>query len=517
VGRAVGAEKLAWWFSLAVIAIAGIAPIALMTIESVWHGGRLSLDNYRQLTIAARLWPLLFNSVAIAGATTALCGLVGVPLGLLFSKSDIPGRFSLMWILAVPFVLPPYFMALAWTRLLVHMGFSSQPLFGFGGCILVLTSVFLPITMLLTFASSSSVDRRLEEAARLVSPWTGVLRHITIPLSTPGVLFSFVLVFLLSIGEFSVPNFLRIPTLPVLSFTEFTASYNFGAATAAASPLALVAFAGAIVETALIRDRVFSFRSTGNVLKILPLGGWKTLSLLVVVFWASVFVIAPLLALVSDGLSGPSIAEAIRRGCDSLVRSLSYSATAATILTALGFLIAYFMRQTVNQLLPTLTLALLSIPGTVLAIGLVRLWNTPSTWFIYATPVLLILGYIAQYSAVTARSVLAGLMLVPSSLDEAARISGASWVTRVTRIWIPLSWKALACAWLAAYILCLRDVPIAMVAAPAGHDVLPARILTLMANGSPSLISSLCLMMIVAALLPLVILTFVARRRASGS
>src|SRR5207253_3669241 len=116
----------------------------------------------------------------------------------------------------------------------------------------------------------------LEEAARIVSGWPGVLRRVTLPLSAPGIVFSLVLVFLLAMGELSVPSFLRYPVLPVLSFTEFAASYNFGAATAAAVPLAAIAFIGVFVESAFFQDRVFTFRSFGRGL-VVPLGRWKRL------------------------------------------------------------------------------------------------------------------------------------------------------------------------------------------------------------------------------------------------
>ena len=189
-----------------------------------------------------------------------------------------------------------------------------------------------------------------------------------------------------------------------------------------------------------------------------------------------------------------------------MVRSVLYSAAAATILMSLGFLLGHFMVGGRQRVLSALTLMLFALPGTVLSIGLIRLWNTPSTWFIYATPALLILGYTAQYCAVTTRLSRAGLMLIPKSLDEAARLSGAMWARRLFRISIPLSTRTLVCAWLAAYILCLRDIPIALMTAPPGADPLPARILTLMANGAPPMIASLCLIMALASLIPLAIL-----------
>src|SRR5882724_5234486 len=272
--RPVRAETIVLGLCVALVAIAGLVPIAVMAVESFRHNGHFSLDHYRELISSARFWPLFGNSIQLALATTTVCGLIGVPAGILFAKSDLSWRSGFMWLLTVPLVLPPYFVALGWARVVARIGtIASDWLFGFGGCVLVLSSVFLPITMLLTFASILNVDRRLEEAARLVSGWPGVLRRVTLPLSAPGIVFSLVLVFLLAVGELSVPSFLRYPVLPVLSFTQFAASYNFGAATAAAAPLAAIAFVGVLIESTVLQNRVFTFRNIGRGL-LIPLGRW---------------------------------------------------------------------------------------------------------------------------------------------------------------------------------------------------------------------------------------------------
>src|SRR6266571_8012202 len=168
MGRTVRTETIVLWLCVAVVAVAGLAPIAVMTLESFWRNGYFSLNHYRELISATRFWPLLGNSIRLALATTAVCGLIGVPAGILFAKSDLPLRSGFIWLLTVPLVLPPYFVELGWARVVARIGtVTSDWLFGFGGCVLVLSSVFLPITMLLTFASILNVDRRLEEAARL--------------------------------------------------------------------------------------------------------------------------------------------------------------------------------------------------------------------------------------------------------------------------------------------------------------------------------------------------------------
>jgi iron(III) transport system permease protein len=511
MGRTIKVETIVLWLCVTVIAIAGFAPIAVMAVESVRYNGHFSLNHYRELISAARFWPLFGNSVQLALVTTIVCGLIGVPTGVLFAKSDLPLRSGFMWLLTIPFVLPPYFIALGWSRVVAHFGATSSDwLFGFGGCVLVLSSVFLPITILLTFASGSNVDGRLEEAGRLTAGWPRVLQRITLPLSAPGILFSLVLVFLLAIGELSVPSFLRYPTLPVLSFTEFAASYNFGAATAAAVPLAALAFLGVFIESALLRDRVFAFRSVGRGL-VISLRSWKSFLPLIVGLISVALVVLPLSALFADAFSLTAMREAMQRAGGSALRSVIYSALAATILMTLGFLLAHLTRNRAQRLANFLTLTLFAIPGTVLSIGLVRLWNSPMTWFIYTTPALLLIGYTAQYCAVTTRFSLAGFFLIPKTLDEAARLAGASWARRFFRIFVPMSTRTLVCAWLAAYILCLRDVPLALMTAPPGGEPLPARILTLMANGAPPLIASLCLVMGMASLIPMAILARVIR------
>src|SRR5207247_6240189 len=122
MGRPVKTETVVLWLCVALVAIAGLAPIAAIAFESFRYNGHFSLTYYRELISAARLRPLLGNSIRLALATTAVCGLIGVPAGILFAKSNLPLRSGFMWLLTVPFVLPPYFVALGWARVVVALG-----------------------------------------------------------------------------------------------------------------------------------------------------------------------------------------------------------------------------------------------------------------------------------------------------------------------------------------------------------------------------------------------------------
>jgi iron(III) transport system permease protein len=145
------------------------------------------------------------------------------------------------------------------------------------------------------------------------------------------------------------------------------------------------------------------------------------------------------------------------------------------------------------------------------------LWNTPMTNFVYHTPAIIVLGYLAQYAVIPARMTSAVLARIPPSLEQAAQLGGASWFTTVRQIVVPLASRGLSAVWIVSYVFCLRDLGISIVVYPPGSDTLPVRIMTLMANGAPSLIAALCVILIAVTLLPLAALAFWSARSVQRS
>jgi len=187
------------------------------------------------------------------------------------------------------------------------------------------------------------------------------------------------------------------------------------------------------------------------------------------------------------------------------LRSLAYSAIGASLLVVLGFLVGYLVHTQPNRYgraVDSLTFFLFALPGTVIGIGLISLWNTPWTNLVYATPLIILFGYLAKYTALTSRITVSQLAQISPSMEQAAEIAGAGWFRRILFIVAPLAWRGLLAGWLVGYIFTLRDTGITMLVYPPGHETLPVRIFTLMANGTPQLIAALCVIMIVATLLP---------------
>jgi iron(III) transport system permease protein len=513
-------ERLVLLAATLVLAAVGLLPVAAMLKETLIADGRFSLDAYRAL-LASRdhLVLLMGHSLELALITAALSTLIGVPLGAVLGKTDLPWRGAFTLVLAAPLAIPSYVLAVAWLPIVGRTGLLGRVLpaawseeigsafCGLFGCTFVLTSAFMPIAMLLTIAFLRNVNPELENAGRLVSAWPGVLTHITLPLVAPAIAFAAVLIFLLSLGEIGVPIYLRFPVYPLETLTQFAAFYDLRAATVAAAPLLLVTLAVLGLQTRLHRRVLQLGRRTprGEAVQI-ALRTWRMPLFVLVLAFAAVAVALALGALAVQSLSVETYGLALARAGDSILRSLAFAATGASLLAVLGFFLGYLAERRALFLWWTnewIALLLLALPGSVIGIGLISLWNTKATGLIYASPAILVLGYLAQYAILPMRVVAASLHAVPYGLEQAAWLSGASWIATLRSIVAPLARRGLLAAWLISFVFALRDVAISIVVYPPGADTLPIRILTLMANGAPSLIAALCIILIAVTLLPL--------------
>ncbi len=522
------------FFALIVVLLVVIflLPVLSMLYRSLRIDGRFTLASYQGLMRSSRQWSLMGHSLLLASIVTLATTSVGVPLGIILGRSDLPLRRSFTALFVIPLLIPPYIIAVSWLDLVGTAGpiahifgeASSRSamalLFGLPGCAWVLFSVFLPVPLLLTLVFLRTVHPRLEEAGRLAAGWGRVLKGVTLPLIAPGILLAAVVVFLLSFGEFSVPNFLRYGVFPVETFTRFSAFYDFEAATAAAVPLAAVTFLVLLVEAVFLRERTYQLHPSPEAERhsTIRLGRWRAVATAAVGALALVVVVVPLVVLLVQAGGADAYLEALQRAGGSLIRSLLYGAAGASLLAVLGFLTGHLIETRAVRgwrMVDSLTVFTFALPSTVIGIGLISLWNNPWTNFVYATPWIILLGYVAKYTALTSRISVTQLAQIPPSMEEAAQVAGAGWGRRMVFITVPLARRSLLAAWLVGYIFSVRDTGITMLVYPAGHETLPVRIFTLMANGTPRLIAALCVLMIAATLLPLAAASMLPSVRAS--
>ena len=86
-------ERLTLALSTLLLAAIGLSPIAAMLHKTVTANGVFDLQAYRTLlTSEGRLALLMGRSLQLSLLTASIATLVGVPLGVLLGKTDLPLR-----------------------------------------------------------------------------------------------------------------------------------------------------------------------------------------------------------------------------------------------------------------------------------------------------------------------------------------------------------------------------------------------------------------------------------------
>ncbi len=483
-----------------------LLPTVSMIINSFWNEGSLDLSAYMVLLQGSTLKSFQ-NSLLLSTSVATASTLAGVCLGILLGKSRLRFTYLLIGLFTLPLLIPPYMLALGWYTVLGREGFFGEILFGFWGTFWVLFSIYLPIPMLLTILFLKQINPRLEEAAVMMVSWRKVLRFITLPLIFPAISLSFLLVFILSFGEQSVANFLRFDVFALESFTYFSAFYDFRTATILAMPMVVVALIVLVTKQFLVHRHPLRF-DTAYTPNIIDLGKLQLPILLLMLLFVSVIVILPFSQLFLEGTDLQTLTKTFTKALYPMLRSYLYAALGATLLVCFGFLIGYVIEEKMYgyRVYDTSLVFMFALPATVIGIALILFWNRPYTNIVYATPLIILLGYLGKYLLLTSKITQHRLSQIPHSQVEAAQMAGANGFQILRFILLPLSKNAMLVAWLIGFIFSLRETTITMLVYPPGYETLPVYTLTQMANGEPKSIAALSVIMILMTLLPLLVL-----------
>ena len=94
--------------AVAVLLIAGLLPLAAILQESVTVDGMITLSVYRKLFAhPTNYLGSISHTLLLATLTAAIALCLGVVLGLLFAKTDLPLRRTFALLLALPLFMPP--------------------------------------------------------------------------------------------------------------------------------------------------------------------------------------------------------------------------------------------------------------------------------------------------------------------------------------------------------------------------------------------------------------------------
>ena len=230
--------------ALAVAAFVIVGPLASLVVWSLaerWTTGsawpqRFGLKYWSRMLSGDFLEPLRLG-IVIAVIVTVLALLMAVPLGYALARLRFPGRTAILLAFLMPQAFPQLPVFASATREFYRWGLAGTV----SGVVLVHLVGALVFAVWTMTAVFRAIDPALEEAAwNLGASTTRTFLGVALPLATPGVVASAVLVFLYSLDEFTGTLLVGAPFVTTLPVYMYTASQGYELQIASVTALVLM-------------------------------------------------------------------------------------------------------------------------------------------------------------------------------------------------------------------------------------------------------------------------------------
>ena len=217
-----------------------------------------TLDTYIQPLTDAYYWKVTYDTFQMGVVVAAICVAVSYPVALFLATTRSRYKGLLIAVAIAPLLTSAVVRTYGWMVILGSNGLVNSSLQSLGlidvplkltnnmtGVTIGLIEIFMPYAILAMISGFGRLSPQLEEAAgSLGANKLAVFRRITLPLSLPGILTAFLLVFVLAISTFITPRLLGGGAVQVLAteiYDQTTGVLNWPFA-AALSVILLVLF-----------------------------------------------------------------------------------------------------------------------------------------------------------------------------------------------------------------------------------------------------------------------------------
>jgi iron(III) transport system permease protein len=481
--------------AVAALVILVVLPLMSLLFGSVRGEQGLSLEHFAEVLTGRLYVTALKNSLMLGAWTSLFSTIIGLTLAWAVSRTDVPAKPLLQLTATLSYLSPPFLTAIAFTYLfspnaglinvllrdVAGLPWLTFNIFSMPGLVLVTVMHTFPFVYLLAASALQSVDASYEEAAQILG--AGKLRTafaITAPLVAPAVLSGTLLGFVNAIALFGSQAIIGLPgrivTLPTRIYALFDYPPEYGLASALSLVFVLITIVALYLQRAFLARRSYvTLAGKGARLALLRLGRWRfvLLGFGIVVFIVSI--LAPYATLIAVSFSkswgldfwkGLTLAnykfilfdyDVTRR---AILNSLLLATLAASGAVLLGAVIGWIDLRTRipgRRLLDYFALIPLGLPGIVMAVALIQFWLALPV-ALYGTLAILLLAYMGRYIPLGVRAANAALRQVDPSLEESAQILGASWLTTMREVTLPLIRPGLFAGWLLVFVPVIQEL-----------------------------------------------------------
>ena len=510
-----GVAHLILFLAIAILVIFVAWPVLLILFNSFFVDGSFNSTDFYNVLTEPETFQALKNSLLIASMTTVGSTIVGTFFAWLVTRTDLPYKTFMKSLFLVPFMLPSFIGALAWKMLLspnsgyinvwlMELFHLEEPVFNvysyFGiSCIEVM--YLFPFVFIQVCGALERMDPTLEESARISGAGLfTITRKITIPLVLPSIMSGALLIMLYSMAHFGTVAVLGIEqgiyNIPTLIYEKIHQSAGSFASIRTGTVLATVL----VVSAAVIIWAQQKILSHGHYQIIggksfrpmeLKLRGLRWPLLIFCLAYIGFTIVLPTIVIFMVGgvktyglpLTWENLSldnykyilfeyEVTK---DAIFNSLTIGLAAAFITMFAGVMISYVivkMKVKGKGILEFLGMLPFSVPGSVIALGVILAWSGQFGINLYNTVWIILVSYIARYMAFSLKANSAALEQVHDSLMEASRSCGASMWQSLKDIVIPLVRPGMISAFFLIFLPALRELTVSiMLYAPTTRTI----------------------------------------------
>jgi len=494
--------------TLALLVILVAFPLAFILLQAVFpqfSAGVFSgaLSGVATLLAEPQLPTMLGGTLQVGVGVALVSALIGFPLGVArgLLNLQLPRLWDLLFL--IPFLTPPYIAALSWMLVLQTNGYLQQltgfnlndVLFSQTGIVLVMALNIFPVVYFAVSRSLLASGQRLALVARVHGASPGrAFWHITLPMLSPSLAAGMLLAFTLAIEEYGVPAALGTRAGVLMLTTDIEKKLaewpiDLSGASMLSVVLVTLALSAWWLQKKLTGNQdvtSITGKPTENMgadagsftLPIVALLGLT--GFVAVILPGASMALSGVLGTLSGGVSLANLTAShyaalfSQQGdaLSALGTSLSLALGAACITGLLGLLAAWLVvvqKIKGHGLVDALSLMPAALPGVVVGVGLILLWNQPF-WPVspYNSWAILLLSYCCLLLPWPVRYVGSALRQLGGNLEPAARVHGASALQALRFIVLPLVSPAMLAAMLMVFAIASRELVTSLLLAPAG-------------------------------------------------
>jgi len=430
--------------------------------------------------------------------------------------------------LALPFAIPTYIMGYIYSDIFGYFNHFHIFLRGMGikeyfnvlniySVIIIMSLALYPYIYLIVKASfEKSKSALLNPALSLGGSRKKIFFEIILPLSRPAIMGSLALVMMETISEYGITEYYNIKTLTPAIFNTWFGLHDSKSATYLAVMAMIMVLIVLTVEKYNRGKTSYKVENSNTNVKKQSLKGYK---LFLAYFFISIPVIFGfIIPMIWIGVYSYEYAANIvdEKFLAILTNSFTSSSLTAFIIMILAFLVGYTSRifpTIINRYLSKILSLGFTMPGAVIAIGIIMLFTDIDKWLIenYITKSLFLSGsfftllfaYIVRFFAIGVTTVESNFEKISIDLNSASRSLGYDYFKTLLKIELPLMRNSLLFGFALVFITTIKELPVTLVLRPFNYETLATKAYTL-ANAQMIHETSLyALGLIVISLIPL--------------